>query len=129
MRMDSHARLHEPASPCTAVRACRVHRQRRSAVAAREHAAKAFRHAAKQPRKHTAHDLQVPLSYLFVEAFRLCMLALAHGDFPFPVLGAVLARNTSRQTRPIAADEALTYRCGTVEQQPLIAGGNSSSVP
>lgn len=53
---------------------------------------------------------QVPLSYPFVESFRLCMLAVAHKDFPFPVLGAVLARNTSKMARPIAADEALTYR-------------------
>eukprot|EP00775_Hariotina_reticulata_P011923 gene11923-12067_t len=26
---------------------------------------------------------QVPLSYLFVESFRLTMLAMAHPDFPF----------------------------------------------
>jgi hypothetical protein len=30
-------------------------------------------------------------------------------EFPFNVLGAVLARNSSTMTRPIASDEALTY--------------------
>eukprot|EP00879_Flechtneria_rotunda_P022043 GHRR01023254.1.p1 GENE.GHRR01023254.1~~GHRR01023254.1.p1 ORF type:complete len:114 (+),score=26.97 GHRR01023254.1:99-440(+) len=53
---------------------------------------------------------QVPLSYPFVEAFRLSMLAMSHKDFPFNVLGAVLARNSSIFMRPLHADEALTFR-------------------
>eukprot|EP00879_Flechtneria_rotunda_P022132 GHRR01023353.1.p1 GENE.GHRR01023353.1~~GHRR01023353.1.p1 ORF type:complete len:321 (+),score=96.09 GHRR01023353.1:572-1534(+) len=52
---------------------------------------------------------QVPLSYPFVEAFRLSMLAMSHKDFPFNVLGAVLARNSSIFMRPLHADEALTF--------------------
>lgn len=52
---------------------------------------------------------QVPLSYPFVEAFRLAMLAMSHPHFPFNVLGAVLARNSSRMLRAIQIDEKLTY--------------------
>ncbi|WIA39673.1 hypothetical protein OEZ86_005738 [Tetradesmus obliquus] len=52
---------------------------------------------------------QVPFSYPFVESFRLSMLAMSHRDFPFNVLGAVLARNSSSMSRPIRSDEALTY--------------------
>lgn len=52
---------------------------------------------------------QVPLCYPFVEAFRLAMLAMSHPHFPFNVLGAVLARNTSRMLRDIQIDEKLTY--------------------
>jgi hypothetical protein len=52
---------------------------------------------------------QVPLSYPFVEAFRLSMLAMSHVNFPFNVLGAVLARNSTRLVRAIQVDELLTY--------------------
>eukprot|EP00882_Tetradesmus_deserticola_P023302 GHRQ01025355.1.p1 GENE.GHRQ01025355.1~~GHRQ01025355.1.p1 ORF type:complete len:146 (+),score=37.65 GHRQ01025355.1:123-560(+) len=52
---------------------------------------------------------QVPFSYPFVESFRLAMLAMSHRDFPFNVLGAVLARNSSTMSRAIASDETLTY--------------------
>lgn len=52
---------------------------------------------------------QVPLSYPFVEAFRLSMLAMSHVDFPFNVLGAVLARNSSRMARPLQLEDRLTY--------------------
>eukprot|EP00878_Enallax_costatus_P001490 GHUV01001641.1.p1 GENE.GHUV01001641.1~~GHUV01001641.1.p1 ORF type:complete len:327 (+),score=76.16 GHUV01001641.1:118-1098(+) len=52
---------------------------------------------------------QVPICYPFIESFRISMLAMSHRDFPFNVLGAVLARNTSTLYRKLAADEALTY--------------------
>lgn len=52
---------------------------------------------------------RVPLSYPFVEAFRLSMLAMSHKHFPFNVLGAVLARNSSRMARAVTLDEPLTY--------------------
>jgi hypothetical protein len=51
----------------------------------------------------------VPLMYPIVESFRLSMLAMSHPDFPFNVLGAVLARNTTEVARPIAVDEKLAY--------------------
>lgn len=54
--------------------------------------------------------VQVPICYPFIESFRLSLLAMSHRDFPFNVLGAVLARNTSTVYRKLAADEALTYR-------------------
>ena len=38
------------------------------------------------------------------------MLAMSHPDFPFNVLGSVLARNKTVVRRPIASDEELTYR-------------------
>ena len=37
------------------------------------------------------------------------MLAMCHRDFPFNILGAVLARNRTEAARPLAADEALAY--------------------
>jgi hypothetical protein len=37
------------------------------------------------------------------------MLAMSHPHFPFNVLGAVLARNSSRMLRAIQIDEKLTY--------------------
>lgn len=55
------------------------------------------------------HCKQVPLLYPFVEAFRLSMLAMSHVDFPFNVLGAVLARNSSRLARPLQLADRLTY--------------------
>lgn len=51
----------------------------------------------------------MPLSYPFVEAFRLSMLAMSHPNFPFNVLGAVLARNSSRLVRAVGVEELLTY--------------------
>jgi hypothetical protein len=51
----------------------------------------------------------VPLMYPVVESFRLSMLAMSHPDFPFNVLGAVLARNSTQVARPIAVDEKLAY--------------------
>lgn len=58
---------------------------------------------------HALRHAQVPLSYPFVEAFRLSMLAMSHVNFPFNVLGAVLARNSSKMVRPIQVDDVLTY--------------------
>lgn len=49
--------------------------------------------------------------YPIAESFRLSMYAMSHPDFPFNVLGSVLARNKTEATRPIGADEALVYRC------------------
>jgi hypothetical protein len=37
------------------------------------------------------------------------MLAMSHVDFPFDVLGAVLARNSSRLARPLQLEDRLTY--------------------
>jgi hypothetical protein len=37
------------------------------------------------------------------------MLAMSHPNFPFNVLGAVLARNCSKLVRAIQVDELLTY--------------------
>lgn len=61
----------------------------------------------------------VPLMYPIVESFRLSMLAMSHRDFPFNVLGSVLARNRTETKRPIAVDEKLVFRwvvgvCGYV---------------
>jgi hypothetical protein len=56
--------------------------------------------------------VQVPLNYPFVECFPLAMLAMSHPDFPFPVLGAVLARNTTRCSRPITLEDKLIFRYG-----------------
>jgi len=53
----------------------------------------------------------LPLMYPFVESFRLGMLAMSHPDFPFNVLGSVLARNTTEVSRAIGTDEALLYTC------------------
>lgn len=53
--------------------------------------------------------VQLPLTYPFVEAFRLSMLAMSHKHFPFPVLGAVLARNSTQLLRAIQVDDLLTY--------------------
>lgn len=52
----------------------------------------------------------IPLSYPIVESFRLPLLAMSHVDFPFNVLGSVLARNSTTVTRAMAPDEKLTYR-------------------
>jgi hypothetical protein len=54
--------------------------------------------------------MQLPLLYPIVECFRLSMLAMSHPDFPFPVMGAVLARNTTHCSRPIQPGEGLLYR-------------------
>lgn len=53
-----------------------------------------------------------PLTYPIAESFRLSMLAMSHPDFPFNVLGSVLARNRTEVKRPLASDEELLYRCG-----------------
>jgi hypothetical protein len=52
----------------------------------------------------------VPLTYPIVEAFRLAMLSMSHPDFPFNVLGAVLARNSVYVSRPLTAMDKLVHR-------------------
>jgi hypothetical protein len=51
----------------------------------------------------------LPLMYPIAESFRLSMMAMSHPDFPFNVLGSVLARNKTECARPLAAGEALTF--------------------
>ncbi|KIZ05180.1 hypothetical protein MNEG_2779 [Monoraphidium neglectum] len=51
-----------------------------------------------------------PLMYPIAESFRLSMLAMSHPDFPFNVLGSVLARNRTEAKRPLASEERLLVR-------------------
>ncbi|KAL6752969.1 hypothetical protein V8C86DRAFT_2737697 [Haematococcus lacustris] len=51
----------------------------------------------------------LPLSYPIVEAFRLVIQAMLLPDFPFNVLGSVLARNTTTVYRAMTADQPLIY--------------------
>lgn len=53
----------------------------------------------------------VPLMYPIAESFRLSMLAMSHPDFPFNVLGSVLARNRTETRKPIASDAELVFSC------------------
>lgn len=53
---------------------------------------------------------QLPLTFPVVEAFRLTMLCLAHPDFPFNPLGAILARNAVRVARPLTLEDELLWR-------------------
>jgi hypothetical protein len=71
--------------------------------------------------------VQIPLSYLFVESFRLTMLAMAHPDFPFNVLGSVLTRNCSTLYRPLAATEALTYRYSCAAASACVQKGPANN--
>ncbi|KAJ9507188.1 hypothetical protein QJQ45_004811 [Haematococcus lacustris] len=52
----------------------------------------------------------LPLSYPIVEAFRLVIQAMLLPDFPFNVLGSVLARNTTTVYRAMTAEQPLIYR-------------------
>lgn len=51
--------------------------------------------------------VDAPASFLFAEAFRVGMLAMAQPAFPFNVLGAVLSRSRLRLERPVRVGEKL----------------------
>jgi len=53
----------------------------------------------------------IPASYPFVESFRLTMQALAHPQFPFPILGSVLSKNRSILLREIHHEDKLFFDC------------------
>jgi hypothetical protein len=54
----------------------------------------------------------LPITYPIVEAFRLVLLVLAHPDFPFSVLGSVLARNKIYVATPLSLESPLIHRWG-----------------
>jgi len=51
--------------------------------------------------------VDAPAAFIFAEAFRVGMLAMAQPAFPFNVLGAVLSRSALRLERPVRAGDAL----------------------
>lgn len=53
--------------------------------------------------------VDAPAAFLFAEAFRVGMLAMAQPSFPFNVLGAVLSRSALRLERPVRVGEALLF--------------------
>jgi hypothetical protein len=51
--------------------------------------------------------VDAPAAFLFAEAFRVGMLAMAQPSFPFNVLGAVLSRSRLRLERPVRVGDQL----------------------
>jgi acyl dehydratase len=53
--------------------------------------------------------VDAPAAFLFAEAFRVGMLAMAQPAFPFNVLGAVLSRSTLRLEKPVRVGDRLLF--------------------
>lgn len=51
--------------------------------------------------------VDAPAAFIFAEAFRVGMLAMAQPTFPFNVLGAVLSRSTLRLEKPVRVGDSL----------------------
>jgi acyl dehydratase len=56
-----------------------------------------------------AGAVDAPAAFLFAEAFRVGMLAMAQPAFPFNVLGAVLSRSTLRLEKPVRVGDRLLF--------------------